>query len=185
MLVGGGMRSLVLGLPDIDEADYFATPVSALMEKPDGVGLVLVDFFIPGYLASEWLPKLKAHFADAVLVVVSSSLSRFDRDISARAGAVAFIEKHQHPEQLLEQLSKLIAGEAATPTQPKDPTGRLSPKQLDILVELTRGLQSKAIARHMGVSPETVKTHLSRLYRAIEVRGREEAVEWAHRNGII
>ncbi len=183
-LFGAGLSGLVSSLSQISDAQYCETPAAALGLPASDVRLVAADFFVPGYPASEWLPKLKAHFANAILVVVSSSPSRTDRDISEASGAVAFLEKHLHPELFLEQLDRLLDGGDPNFSTPSDPTGRLSPRQLDILVELCRGQSVKVIARHLGLSPETVKTHLSRLYRELNVSSRTEAVQWAFENGV-
>lgn len=176
-------------LPQITHADYYAHPGDVMEIDAQDVCLVMADYYVPGFPPMEWLPKLKEKFPEAILVVVSSSQSRADRDISYEVGAAAFFEKHQPPELFLENISALLAGEEGRdlPFRPEvvDPTGRLSPRQLDILVELSRGEQAKSIARNFGVSPETVKTHLSRLYRELDVNSREEAVQWARENGII
>lgn len=183
-LFGAGMKTLVCDLPGITDAHYYPTPAAALDAAPEDAVLIVADFYVPGYPAADWLPRLKAHFRDAVMVVVSSSLSRADRDLSLALGARAFFEKHAHPEVVLQSLTALLTGRTVETRSPGDPTGRLTPRQLDILTELVRGSSQKAIAARLGVSPETVKTHLSRLYRELGLSGREAAVQWARENGI-
>ena len=46
-------------------------------------------------------------------------------------------------------------------------------------------MTSKSISRHFNLSPETVKTHIARLYKELNVSSREEALQWAHENGIV
>jgi len=61
----------------------------------------------------------------------------------------------------------------------------LSERELEALRWLSTGASNKAIARHMGLSPNTVKTHLRRLYDKLEVRSRTEAVARARARGLL
>ncbi len=55
----------------------------------------------------------------------------------------------------------------------------ITPRELDVLEALVTGGSNKAIARQLGVSPNTVKTHTARLYDKLDVSGRVEAIEQA------
>lgn len=55
----------------------------------------------------------------------------------------------------------------------------LSPREMDILGRLAAGESNKEIARRLGISPNTVKTHVARVYEKLEVQRRVQAVEKA------
>ena len=55
----------------------------------------------------------------------------------------------------------------------------LTPREHDILGRLVSGQSNKELARALDISPNTVKTHLARLYEKLEVRNRVEAIEKA------
>ena len=55
----------------------------------------------------------------------------------------------------------------------------LSPRELDILERLATGESNKEIARRLGISPNTVKTHVARVYEKLAVQRRVQAVEKA------
>ena len=55
----------------------------------------------------------------------------------------------------------------------------LSPRECDILEALAAGESNKELARRLGISPNTVKTHLARIYDKLEVRRRVQAIEKA------
>lgn len=57
--------------------------------------------------------------------------------------------------------------------------GHFSPRQAEIVSMIAGGLEDKEIARELGVSVTTVRTHLQRLYRQIGVHNRSRAtVKW-------
>ena len=61
----------------------------------------------------------------------------------------------------------------------------LSRREQAVLSEIAQGYTNKEIARRLGISPETVKSHVSNLYEKLEARGRIEAVSKARLLGIV
>jgi len=61
----------------------------------------------------------------------------------------------------------------------------LSPREVDILGCLSTGESNKQIARRLGISPNTVKTHVARAYEKLEVQGRVQAIEKARLLAVI
>jgi DNA-binding CsgD family transcriptional regulator len=61
----------------------------------------------------------------------------------------------------------------------------ISARELDILAELAAGRSNKEIAQNLNVSPNTVKTHIARLYGKLGARRRTEAVNRARELGIV
>jgi DNA-binding CsgD family transcriptional regulator len=69
---------------------------------------------------------------------------------------------------------------------PVDPgVGLLSPRELQILRLLDRGLTNKELSSELGVSENTVKTHLSNLYEKLGVGRRTEALAAARKKGLL
>lgn len=61
----------------------------------------------------------------------------------------------------------------------------LSERELEVLNELAAGHSNKEIARQLGVSPNTVKTHVARLFEKLEAKRRTEAIRRARELGIV
>jgi DNA-binding CsgD family transcriptional regulator len=61
----------------------------------------------------------------------------------------------------------------------------ISPRELEVLRELAAGLSNKEIARRLEVSPNTVKTHVTRLFEKLGARRRTEAIHRARELGIV
>jgi DNA-binding CsgD family transcriptional regulator len=61
----------------------------------------------------------------------------------------------------------------------------VSARELTVLQELAAGRSNKEIARRLGISPETVKTHVARLYERLDARRRVDAVNRARALGLV
>ena len=79
----------------------------------------------------------------------------------------------------------------ASPPQPFDGNPKavatlgISPRELAVLHELAAGRSNKEIARQLGVSPNTVKTHVARLFEKLEARRRTDAIARARQLGLL
>ncbi len=79
------------------------------------------------------------------------------------------------------------------PAPPSDTAGNpqaitslgISPRELDVLRELAAGYSNKEIAARLDVSPNTVKTHVARLFDKLDARRRTEAISKARELGLV
>jgi len=69
-------------------------------------------------------------------------------------------------------------------TQPGRVAGKLSTTELEILTMIGRAQSVQSIAVSRGISSKTVRNHLARIYRKLELHGRTEAMLWAARSGL-
>ena len=63
-------------------------------------------------------------------------------------------------------------------SDPAHRSGALSPRHREILALVARGLSSPDIAAQLGITPGTVKTHLTMIYKTIGVRNRVQATRY-------
>ena len=84
-------------------------------------------------------------------------------------------------------LMRLPAGAppAATDHSVTDQAPRLRTREQSIIALVGNGCSNKEIGRELGITPETVKFHLKRIFRKLEVRRRAEAVVQAHSRGLL
>ena len=82
-----------------------------------------------------------------------------------------------------------LSGGPPVPTAPGNPAAvdalGISPRELEVLRGLADGLSNKEIARALDVSPNTVKTHVARLFEKLEVNRRTEAIGRARELGLL
>jgi DNA-binding NarL/FixJ family response regulator len=65
-----------------------------------------------------------------------------------------------------------------------DPLSGLSEREREVLGLLVKGLPNKLIARRLEISEKTVKSHLTRIFRELDVTDRTQAALWAERHGV-
>jgi len=190
-LFAGGFSHLLSSIDSIDHVYCFSDPQSAVdLQTDHQIPLVVSDLYIPGYDMYVWFGKLRARFPHSSLMVISSSISRSDRVDCLAAGADLYFEKHADPAIVVAGTSDLLkkiplSDDFLDRTAVEAQEIGLTNKQIDILVHLARGLSLKEIAVRFQISPETVKSHLSRVYATIGVSGRSAASVWAKRHGLV
>jgi PAS domain S-box-containing protein len=74
---------------------------------------------------------------------------------------------------------------ADIPPTREDPERRLTPREHEVLAHLAAGCSTEQMAEMMGLAPATVRNHIKRLFRALGVHSRLEAVAVARREGLV
>ena len=127
------------------------------------------------------LPGLKT-------IVFSSSDDREQILATFSAGALAYVHKKTHPDDLAMAIRQLfehsihLAGDLITNPQRQTP---LSPRQTEILQLVAEGLSTAEMARKLWVTEQTVKFHLGNIYRRLGVSNRTAAARWAYEQGLL
>ncbi|GIJ43690.1 DNA-binding response regulator [Virgisporangium aliadipatigenens] len=169
--------------------------------RPD---VVLMDIRMPvldGIEATRRLAGPEVADPLTVLVVTTFNLDEYVYR-ALRAGASGFLLKDAQPAELVAAVRTVAAGDALVsptvtrrlighfgerirPAEPPD--GRaalLAPRESEVLALIARGMTNAEIAAELTLSPETVKTYVSRILTKLDLRDRVHAVVWAFRNGI-
>lgn len=156
--------------------------------------VVLMDLEMP-VLDGIGATRAIADELPSVAVLVLTSFSDRHRITAALdAGAVGYLLKDAAADDVVRGIR--AAAEGGAPLDPRaaralldaaaapDPLEGLSPRERDVLALLLEGLPNKLIARRLGITEKTVKTHLTSVFRTIGVTDRVQAVLWAERNGV-
>ena len=157
--------------------------------RPD---LVLLDLRMPGVDGLTCIRLLKERLPEVKIAVLSGVDSDEMTEEALRRGANAFISKRVHPEQLPEALVMAFEERAHEPIGrlehgeiPAVRAAGLTERELEILRALGRGLSNREIAKQLWLAEQTVKFHLTNVYRKLNVSSRTEAVHWAYRHGLL
>jgi DNA-binding NarL/FixJ family response regulator len=154
--------------------------------------VVLLDIGMPGTDGLTCLDQLQKRFP-AVTVVILSGQDDAQTIRSALArGAKSFVGKQIDPRDLPSALRlaaqgavfQAIVEEEVTPDI-EERRARLTPSEQRVLEALARGLSNKAIATELFLTPQTVKFHLTNIYRRLGVTNRTEAVRHAYQHRLV
>jgi DNA-binding NarL/FixJ family response regulator len=178
------LRAVIVGSqPDfsVEEADTLEGAQSALQRMKD-IELVMLDLKMPDCSGFAGLLTLRASHPLLPIIIVSASTEGPIIDRAISFGASGFIPKSATYAAIAEGLQAVLDGDVWTPSVPS-PVGTslaasialLTPSQLRILTGLQRGLLNKQIAAELGVSPATVKVHMSAMFRKLGVMNRTQA----------
>jgi DNA-binding NarL/FixJ family response regulator len=203
-LVRGGLRALLGAESDIavvgEAADGRAAVDRARELQPD---VVLMDVRMPrvdGVAATREIVAWPRR--PRVLVLTTFDLDEVVDD-ALDAGADGFLLKRATPEQLVDGIRTVFAGDALVAPavtrrllaaharlRPPDRerlvrAAQLTEREESVLRALAEGLSNAEIAARIWVSPETVKTHIKSILSKLEVRDRTQAVVWAYRTGFV
>lgn len=163
--------------------------------KPD---IVLMDLIMPIMDGIQATKRIKEQFPQ-IQVLILTSFSDSDHVIPAiEAGAAGYQLKDIEPDDLAESIRKLMRGEntlhpQATSQLMKGREPRevpihllypLTPREQDVLSELTKGKSNREIASSLFVSEKTVKTHISNIFSKLHVQDRTQAALYAVKHGL-
>ena len=133
--------------------------------------------------------------ASVIMLTLSPDAARLDAIFDA--GAVGAVSKAAHPSALATLIRETVDGRVlhlhrpvgSTPAPAVKPTtsedSALSARELEVLRLVAAGSTNSEIAQKLWVTEQTVKFHLSNIYRKLEVANRTEASHYAHVNGLL
>lgn len=152
--------------------------------KAQGVpDLFCLDLKLPDTHGVSGIRELKQLYPDVPIVVLSASPARDYEDLAIEAGAALYIEKSAGATEIGSELRGFLS--EITDEDPPQPIEKLSKRQKQLLVLLDKGLSNRDIAEALEISEHTVKVHLWRLFRRLNVKSRSQASHLARTNGLL
>jgi DNA-binding NarL/FixJ family response regulator len=205
-LVRAGFKALLDSAGDLHVVGEAADGLQAVRQsralKPD---VILMDIRMPvmdGLEATKIILDGDESQPPRILVVTT-----FDHDEhvfeALRSGASGFVLKDTRPEQLLEAVRVIAAGEAllapnitrrliaefarsSRPVRPEsERLAQLTGRELEVLGQVAAGMSNAETAASLHLSLPTIKTHVSRLLAKLNVRDRAQLVVVAYENGLV
>ncbi len=188
----------VLGRVDINVVGKATAPARALemidefMPELFVTGVHMGEGEIDGITciatARERLPHLRA-------VVLSGETSTDYIDRALEVGAVAYVFKSAYPDDLASAVRQVFGssvyfagtrpGMTTRPTVVRAETLDLTRREQEILQLVAEGHSNANLAKMLWVTEQTIKFHLSNIYRKLDVSNRTEAARWAQLHGLL
>lgn len=170
----------------IEQTDTLDSTLSHL--ENGATDLLLLDLKMPGSEGLLGLIQIRTRFPEvAVAVITANEASRTVAHVKA-TGALGYLPKSLSLEQLVEALQALISGKGYFPANHQGDShnidedidaitklASLTPKQQHVLALIARGYLNKQIAYELGVKETTIKTHVSEIFRKLNLYNRTQA----------
>lgn len=183
---------------DVLDASNFSESLSMAENNPD-LDLALLDLKMPGSDGAASVKRFHKHHPDIPVVVISGADQHDDIVSVMDSGAMGFISKASNSKEMLHALRMILDGGIYLPPQLlqqaaaslnegrswRNSKSGLTPRQLEMLQHLSRGLPNKDIAEAIGLAEGTVKVHVAALFQALRVNSRVAAVQEGRRLGLL
>jgi DNA-binding NarL/FixJ family response regulator len=199
-VVRQGVAAMLLAagrVTDILQAESTEAGLALAAKHPD-LAAVMLDLSMPGMAGAAAVTAFGRARPDVPLIVFSASEDPADVHCAVDAGAMGYVPKSATPKVILLALDMVLAGEIYLPPlllaqAPRRATlhmgakgiAALTPRQMEILAMLSRGLPNKGIANALDLSDKTVKAHVTAIFRALDVVNRTQAANAARAAGLV
>lgn len=171
----------------------------AALDADLGIDLILLDLILPGAHGFQALEAIRERHPGVPLVMLSSQEDQVTVLRAIQLGAMGFIPKSASSQQMFDALRTVLAHGIyvpplnlagivlAVPAQPRTSPAELglTQRQTQVLRLILEGKPMKLIARELGLSHNTAKTHVSAVLRALCVTTRTQAIVAASRMGLV
>jgi DNA-binding NarL/FixJ family response regulator len=161
-----------------------------ILQQSD-VDVVLLDLRMPGMSGVETLLAIKRAGYRARVIILTSFETDEDIYRAVQAGAQGYLLKDTSLKEMVEAIQtvhsakRYIPREIASRLAERMMRSDLTPRELEILKMLSKGLTNKQIGHALGISDNTVKNHVNSIIEKLEVSDRTEAATTAIQRGLI
>ena len=187
-----GLASLLASKSEIevvgDASDGPSGIRKALKLKPD---VVIMDLMMPGMDGIEATKELLAKAPESKILILTTFGTSNGINNALEAGAMGAVMKNCDFSELADAIRAVASGKRYVAADVErilvadPPVAALSPRQMEILQSIVRGLSNPDIAKQLGISVDMVKEHVESLFQKIGAANRTEAVAIAFRKHLL
>lgn len=155
--------------------------------RPD---VVVLDLRLQGMSGLDTIRLLREEFKAARILIFTNYAKGEEIYRTLKAGAAGFVLKGMPLDRLLEAIRAVHQGDQYIPSEIATRVGermlaQLTPREIEVLYLLARGLSNKEIAAQLGVVEGTVKIHITNIFSKLNVSDRTQALIEAIKRGIV
>ena len=192
-LMLAGVRRALEGAGDLEVVGEARTGSQVLpligRTNPD---VVLLDIRMPEMDGLTCLELIRKRHPNTKVVILSVFSEPEQIQLALRKGASGYIVKSINPQDLPSAIRQAVEGTVyhplGLPEQTEDTTAKaagLTEREIVILKAVAKGLSNQAIGKELWVTEQTVKFHLTNIYRKLNVANRTEAARYAYQHGLV
>ncbi len=191
-LLREGIAAIINNQPDmllVAEASNGGEAIERFREhQPD---VTLMDLRLPDRSGIDALIAIRAEFAEARVVMLTTYEGDVEIQRSLEAGARGYLLKSMPPKEMIEAIRQVHQGKKRIPAELAAQLAEhlgdeaLTPREIEVLQRIAGGNRNRDIAEQLFISEETVKVHIKHLMEKLGATDRTQAVAIAVRRGII
>jgi len=196
-----GLRTLLDSEPDMEVVGEAATGKEVVQRCAElGPDVVLMDIQMPGMNGIEATRRIRDANQEVGVVMLTMHEDNDSVFSAMRAGARGYVLKGAHPSEILKVVRAVAEGEAhfgpeiarrlttffSVPRAPSpgEAFSELTSREREILDLIAQGHTNAKIARHLFVSPKTVRNHISHIFTKLQIADRTQAILRAREAGL-
>lgn len=149
-------------------------------QQPD---LIILDLNMKGLSGIETLKSLRKNACMSVIIVLTISNSTADLESVITAGGDGYLLKDSDPDFILEQIYQIMQGRKFFQCLPdkyseqldRPMMNHLTDREVEVILQVSKGLRNKEIADILFISEATVKVHMKNILKKLNVKSRMEA----------
>jgi len=186
----GQIFAITPGLQVVQEADN-GDDVLAILRTLE-CDVLLLDLNMPGLSGPDLIARVKAHWPHLPVLVLSMHNTGQAAARSLKAGAQGYVTKDCEPEVLIEAIRKVAAGGRYVAAEIAQkmvlmgtgahgllPHEKLTDRELEIFLQITKGISINDIASQLNISNKTVSTHKMRLMEKLSATSVADLMRYA------
>ncbi|PYE24149.1 LuxR family two component transcriptional regulator [Rhizobium sp. PP-F2F-G20b] len=189
-----GLSALIgrrLPLATVVASDTLEDALATARRGTKPPSMFLLDLFFSRHSIMETLPALRQEFRQSSIVIISMTDELATVDAAMACGINGFINKAVSPEAMIEAIEAVRNGDVVL-LLPDGAGGKaevkpvtLTDRQSAVLMLIAEGKSNKEIGIELGISPFTVRIHVSALFRSLGVASRAAAVAKGAAEGLL
>lgn len=187
-----GLNTIIGSQPDMVLVAQASNATDAIAEyrrhRPD---VTLMDLRLPGTNGTDALIAIRGEFANARVIMLTTSDSDGEIQRALRAGAAAYMFKSMPKNELLDVIRSVHAGHRHVPREVAARLAEhmgevdLTSRELEVLQLIREGYRNKQIASQLAIAETTVNFHIKNLVDKLQANDRTHAVTIALRRGLL
>jgi two-component system, NarL family, nitrate/nitrite response regulator NarL len=182
-----GLQHLFARQPDIEVVACCSTVQEGLAAARTRPDIVVLDLRMPDGGGLALIETIAAEGIETKTVVLTAAISDEEVSLALQKGAAGLVLKESSPDQLVECVRRVHAGERwmdpeamtrvvapAPPEAPDERVASLTAREREVVRMIASGLRNRDIGERLSISENTVKVHLHNIYEKLGVEGRME-----------
>ncbi len=149
----------------------------------ENINVVLIDLYMPNEPTGYGIQALRSRLVDTKIICLTAADGFHDSKLAYKKGANVVFHKSTNIQKVMNACLTDANSEEITLKEDAHAIKLFTSRQVDIIKRLSEGESDKEIGVRLGISPETVRTHIKKMFHTTETNSRQKLTNWVRDNG--